>query len=179
MNYKKLAVAVSIAAMALCTLAAADNKPKPPKIQPVPTLGGHGNTQPRNQSGNNSATRSENKADEERIKELLLEEKELYRQADAKNQQAKELIRQKNALHNEERSQENTEKVDKKDRRVLEGEVRQESSEQSRLNREADELEHERAALVRQANEKEAERKALEARVRANNSANNGHNQRR
>ena len=151
-------IAVTGLTLALCTLAAAENKPKIPKIKPAA----------QHEKQNNSAVRSEDKADEQRAAELKREEIELLHQAEQKHQQAKALIQKQKALRGEEISQEHAERGDKKDRRALGGEVKQEASERSQMNREAEQLEKEREALTRQANEKATERRAIEAQIRAN-----------
>jgi len=153
-------IAIAITTLGLCTLAAADKNPKIPKIKPAA----------QHEHQNNSATRSENKADEQRAAQLKNEEEELIHQADAKHAQAKELIQRQKALKGEEVSQERTERSDRKDRPKLAGEVKHESGERAQLNHQIQELDKERAELMRQANEKSRERKAIEAQIHANNS---------
>jgi hypothetical protein len=157
MNFKRLMLATVISSM--CSIASADKNPNLPKMK---TAAQHGKQ-------NNSAIRSEDKADEQRAAELKREEIDLLHQAEAKHEQAKALIQQEKALRNQELTQEHAEKVDKKDRGALKGEVKQEGNERSQLNRQADQLEKEREALTRQANEKASERKAIAAQIRANN----------
>ena len=159
MNFKKLALALTALAIGLCTLAAADNKPKIPKVKPAA------------HERQNSAVRAEDKADEQRAAQLKREEEELLHQAEQKHQQAKALIQQEKSLRGQEVSQEHQEKADKnkKDHRVLAGEIKHEGSERSQLSHQAEALEKERESLTRQANEKTRERKAIEAQIRANN----------
>jgi hypothetical protein len=157
MKAKNLMLTALIAG--LSAVASADNTPKVPKPKPAA----------QHEKQNNSAIRSEDKADEQRSAGLKREEIDLLHQADAKHQQAKALIQQERALRNQEVAQEHTEKVDEKHRHGLEGEVRQEGSERAQLNRQAEQLEREREALTRQANEKAAERKSIEAQIHGNN----------
>jgi len=144
--------------LALSTLANAENKTKIPIVKPAA----------QREKQNNSAVRSEDKADKQRATELKREEIELLHQAEQKHQQAKALIQKQKALRGEEVSQEHAERGDKKDHRALGGEVKQEASERSQMNREAEQFEKEREALTRQANEKAKERRAIEAQIRAN-----------